>query len=203
MKKKEIDWKEVHAKLDLNKSKLEKGAEQSKEEIQRILKERVTALAKEIEKEEAEEKIEVIEFNLWNERFAFESKYIKEVYPLKELARIPCTPSFVLGLINVRGQIHSVIDLKRIFNLSVKEIDSQSRVIVLHYNEMDLGVIADVVLGSRLIPKSGIEPSLPTLRGIKEKYLKGITKDRLVILDAEVILESKEIIVHEEVLVEK
>jgi purine-binding chemotaxis protein CheW len=64
---------------------------------------------------------------------------------------------------------------------------------------MEFGILADVVLGVRRIPLTDIQPSLPTLTGIREDYLKGVTGEQVVILDAEKLLSDKKITVHEEV----
>src|SRR5439155_25417175 len=127
------------------------------------------------------------------------SSSVREVYPLKELTPLPCTPPFVLGIINVRGKILSVIDIKKFFDLPEKGLTDLNKVIIVHADEMELGILADALLGVRAIPLEELQPSLPTLTGIRAEYLKGVTKDRLVILDTEKILSDKGIIVHEEV----
>jgi purine-binding chemotaxis protein CheW len=73
-----------------------------------------------------------------------------------------------------------------------------SKVIVLRSDTMEFGVLADSVGGARSIPVAEIQPSLPTLTEVREKFLKGVTKDRLVILDGERILSDESIVVHAE-----
>lgn len=170
------------------------------EEKKKILKARAKALAQETEEKEREEEcIEVVEFLLANEKYGIETSYVREVYPLEELTPLPCTPPFVLGIINVRGQILSIIDLKKFFELPEKGLGDFNKVIILRDEKMELGILADLILGVRSIPIAEIQPSLPTLTGIREEYLKGITKEREVILDAKKLLLDKKIIIHEEV----
>ena len=133
------------------------------------------------------------------ERYGIESTYVSEVYPLKDLTPLPCTPAFVLGIINVRGQIISVLDLKKFFDLPEKGLTDLNKVIILRNEEMEFGILADVILGVVNVPLSYLQPTLPTLTGIREEYLKGITGERLVILDAGKLLSSRKIVVHEEV----
>jgi purine-binding chemotaxis protein CheW len=64
---------------------------------------------------------------------------------------------------------------------------------------MEFGILADTVLGVRAVPFQDIQPSLPTLTGVREKYLRGVTRKQVVILDVEKLLSDKKIIVHEEV----
>jgi purine-binding chemotaxis protein CheW len=196
----EIDWGAVHRRLEAVRTTVERGWTPTVEEKKRILQARAKALAQEPAREEAaQEALEVVEFLLAYERYGIESSYVREVYPLKELTPLPGTPSFVLGIINERGQILSVIDLKKFFDLPEKGLTDLNRVIIVRNDHMEFGILADTILGVRAIPFTDLQPSLPTLTGIREEYLKGVTGERVVILDAEKLLSDKKMIVQEEV----
>ena len=170
-------------------------------EKKKILKARAKTLAQEPEREEkAEAYLEVVEFVLAYERYAIETVYVREIYPLKEFTPLPCTPSFVFGIINVRGQIISVIDIKKFFDLPDMGLGELNKVIILHMGDMEFGILADKIIGYRSIPLIEIQPSLPTLTDIRVEYLKGVTEERVVILDVTKIMSDKKIIVHEEVV---
>ena len=195
-----IEWGQIHRRLKAAQKALEQGFQLSPEQKSRILKARAKALAREpAKKEAAEEYLQVIEFSLAYEKYAVESAWVSEVYPLKEFTPAPCTPPFVFGLVNVRGRILSVIDIKKFFDLPEKGLGDLNKIIILNKNEKEFGILADSIVGARSIPLSDIQPSLPTLTGIRAEYLKGVTEERLVVLDAEKILLDKKIIVHEEV----
>ena len=165
-----------------------------------ILKARAKALAREItQTASAEAGLEVIEFVLAYEHYALETVHVREVHPLKEITPLPCTPAFVCGIINVRGQILTVIDLKKFFDLPEKGIADLHQVIIVRVADIEIGILADVVIGVRSIPQEAVQRSLPTLTGLRQDYLKGVTNERLVILDAEKILSDKRLVVHEEV----
>jgi purine-binding chemotaxis protein CheW len=165
-----------------------------------ILKSRALELAKEQRQEEnSEQIISVVEFLLADEKFGIELIYIREIYPLKEITFLPCVPAFVLGIINARGQIISVINLKKFFDLPEKGLTSLDRILIINDSKMGFGVLADDIIGIRSIPVEEIQASLPTLKGIRDEYLKGITKDRLIILDIQKLLSDKKIIVNEEI----
>lgn len=169
-------------------------------EKDKILKDRARNLAQEPEKKTAaDEYLEVLEFLLANEKYAIESSCVQEVYPLRELTTLPCVPPFILGIINVRGRMISVIELKKFFELPEKGITNLNKVIILSTDEMEFGILADAILGVKAVPVSEIQPSLPTLTGIREEYLRGVTKDSVVILDAKRLLSDKKIVVHEQV----
>ena len=143
--------------------------------------------------------LEVLEFRLAQERYALEDRWVQEVCPLKELTPLPCTPPFVLGIVNVRGRILPVLDLKKFFDLPEQGLTDLHRIILVRGNDLELGLLADVIVGVRSIPADSLQPSLPTLTGIRGEYLKGVTAERLVVLDLARILADPKIIVHEEV----
>ena len=140
-----------------------------------------------------------MEFLLAYEKYGIESSYVREVYPMKELTPLPCTPPFILGIINVRGQIISVIDIKKFFDLPDKGLTDLNKVIIVTDGKMEFGILADVIPGVRSVALSELQPSLPTLTGVRAEYLKGVTEERFIILDVEKILSDEKIIVHEEV----
>jgi len=166
----------------------------------RILKARAQALAREpLPAEAAGECLELLEFSLAYERYGIEMCWVRETLPLRELTPVPCTPPFVLGLINVRGQIMSVIDIKRFFDLPEKGLTDLNKVIIVQDGAMAFGILADAVCGVRAIPLAELQPSLPTLTGVREEYLKGVTRERTVVLDGRKLLGDRNIIVHEEI----
>jgi len=195
-----IDWQEVHQRIESAQMALERGLTLTSEEKKRILKARAKLLAREAENDLLDQNcLEVVEFLLAYETYGIESAYVREVYPLTEIIPLPGTPPFVRGIVNVRGQIISIIDLKKFFELPEKGLTNLNKIIIVRDDKMEFSILADAVLGICKLPVREIEASLPTLTGIREQYLKGVTKERMVILDAVKILSDKNIIVHEEV----
>jgi len=141
----------------------------------------------------------VVEFILAHERYAVASEYVREVYPLEQLTPLPCTPAFVLGIVNLRGEILSVINIKKFFDLPEKGLTDLNKVIVLESEDRVFGILADAINGVRRILRSDIQPSLPTLTGIRQDYLQGVTAERVVVLDAEKLLADEKLIVQEQV----
>jgi len=165
-------------------------------EKKRLLRERARALAgKSAQEEDEDQYVDALEFLLAHERYAIELTHIKEVCQLSELTPLPGTPSFVLGVINVRSRILSVVDLKKFFDLPEKGITDLNKVIILNSAEMEFGILADSILGVRPILAKSIQESLPTLTGIRSEFLKGVTGDRVVVLDGEKILSEEKILV--------
>jgi purine-binding chemotaxis protein CheW len=174
--------------------------EATTEEIKVVLRSRAKALAREPEREgEAEEYLEILAFLLAHETYAIETAFIREVYPLTELTPLPCTPDYIFGIINIRGQILTIIDMKRFFDLPEKGITNLNRVIVVEEQDMALGILADEITGIRNIPKSDLNPPLPTMTGIHAGYIKGVGGEGIILLDMERFLNDRQLIVHEEV----
>ena len=195
-----VDWRAVERRLEAARAATERVWAPDPEETKRILRERARILAREPKKAAAADQfIEVVEFVLAFESYAIETRHVREVEPLDNLTPLPGTPAFVLGIVNVRGEILSVIDLRKFFELPEKGLTDLNKVIVLQSENMVFGVLADAVAGVRRIPVADLQPSLPTLTGIREAYLKGVTPGRMVILDAEKLLTDESIVVEERV----
>lgn len=169
-------------------------------ERDRVLHERAVALARRQERPEvAEVLIDIIAFRLADEDYGIESVFVREVQPLRGLTPVPCTPPFILGIVNLRGQILTVLDLRRFFDLPVRGLSDLDKLIILRAGTMELGILADAVVGVESIPMSHLQASLPTLAGIRADYLMGVTERRVAILDAEKLLADGRIAVREEV----
>jgi Chemotaxis signal transduction protein len=197
--RKKVDWTEVHRHLEATTAAMERVITPGIDDKKRLLKERARTLAQEdVQVYAGLQYLEVVEFRLAGEVYGIETSYIREVYPLKELVPIPGTPPFFLGITSVRGQILSVIDIKRFFDLPDKGLTELDKVVIVRSGEVELGIRADVVLGMRSIPRGDIQPSLPTLIGVRDKYLRGITKDAVIILDIQKLLADENLIVQAE-----
>ena len=139
-----------------------------------------------------------MEFLLAYERYGIESVYVQEMLQIRELTRLPGTPPFVLGIINIRGTIHSVIDLKKIFSLPDGGLPEFSRVLVIRDKGMAFGIIVDAVAGTRRVLRDTLRPPPPTFSGIRTDYLKGVTPGPVIVLDGGKILADRNLIVQEQ-----
>ena len=171
-----------------------------KKEIRTRLKNRAIAMAQEPEqKRETSTITEIIEFILADENYGIESAFVREVYPLKDFTPLPGVPSFIPGIVNVRGQILPVVDLKKFFNLPEKGLGELNKVIILRDEQMEFGILADAVNGTKVVYREDVLPVPLTVTGIGEEYLKGVTKESLIVLNAKRLLSDKSIVVNEEV----
>ena len=168
-------------------------------DAERVLRARARALAKAPESPPSSQSLlHVLEFRLAQETYALEIRYVLEVGPFRDLTPLPGTPPFLLGIVNVRGRIVPVFDLRKLFDLPEKGLTDLHRIILVRDAELELGLLADVALGVKHIPAESLQPSLPTLTGIRAEYLKGVTHERLVVLDLARILSDSRLIVSQD-----
>ena len=138
----------------------------------------------------SEGRIEVLEFHLAGERYAVETRFVRAVHPLRNLTPLPCTPDFVLGVVNVRGHVLTVIDLKRFFELPQEGLTDLHRIVLVGRDDIEFGILADVSVGISRLHIDQLQPPLPTLTAIGAHYLRGITSDSMAVLDMEAIFSD-------------
>lgn len=171
----------------------------TREETRAVLKKRAQDLAREPERTVfPRDFMEVVAFLLSQETYGIAADFVREVYPLRDITPVPCTPSFVLGIVNVRGRIISIVDLRVFFNLPAKGLGDLNKIIIIRNETMEFGILADVILGTRHVPNDAIQPTVPTVTGIGAEYLKGVTADGVIVIDGDAILRDERIVVHEE-----
>lgn len=139
--------------------------------------------------------VEVVEFILHPERYVIEGKYIREVLSLNEITTIPGTPDFVMGVINFRGTILSIVNLKVIFGLTEKGLTELNKVIILRNDTMEFGIVADGIVGNKRILFSTLSDAPLTLDGTGADFVSGITDEGLIVLDANRMLNSTQLII--------
>lgn len=127
---------------------------------------------------------QLVAFYLADEVYGMEICHINEIIRLHEITQIPRTPPDVEGIINLRGKIVPILDLRKRLELPAKERTSGTRIIVVEYGECTVGLIVDGVSGVLRIPQDQIEPPSELVSGLDSDYVRGIGKqdDMLIIL---------------------
>jgi len=193
-----VDWTEAHRRMKEAADALELVGKPPAEERRSILRRRALDLSRAEAAAGEEESIDVVEFRLASELYAVEYHFVREVYPLRYFAPLPGTPAFVLGIMNLRGQVLSIVDLRVFFGLPAKGLGELNKVIVLRDERMEFGILADEVLGVRALPRLGLQSSLPTLTDDKAGYLLGIADGGTAVIDAGRLLGDERIVVRDE-----
>lgn len=186
-----IDWSVLQKQMVQLQAATQQGTAFTAEEKLALLRTRAQQLAHPLEEMEAVGlQLEIVEFRLGEELYALPSTAVREVYPLKGLTPLPCTPPFVLGIINIRGRILPVVDLTSLLGLTKQRLSEQSTVILMRSGDLEVGVVTDLVIGVRSLPLATIYPPLSTLANSCACYLQGITSEGLGVIDAAKLLSS-------------
>lgn len=143
------------------------------------------------------EEIQLVVFRIGEEEFGVEINQVREIVKLVTITRMPKAPKFIEGVVNLRGQIITVIDLAKRLDLPSKGRTETSRIMVVEVDDNTVGMIVDSVSEVLRLSNEDIEdtPSLIETE-VHEKYLRGVGKigDRLLILlDLNEVLSSEEI----------
>ena len=147
------------------------------------------------------EEFQIILFELGNSLYGIPIEKVSEIIKIEEIAILPKAPQYIEGVLNLRGNVVPIVDLRKRFSMPQIERTKKSKIIVLLINKRLFGVIVDMVHEVLTLQRENIEPSLPTASGIKGEFIDSIGKyeDKLIIiLDITKIVQSKESINIEE-----
>jgi purine-binding chemotaxis protein CheW len=135
-------------------------------------------------KNEALELLQLVSFKIGEEEFGVDILNVQEINKMVQITKVPNSPDFVEGVINLRGRIIPVIDLRTRLGLAKKEHDKDSRIIVVDLERKTIGFIVDGVSEVLRIPVSITEAPPAIVSGIDSEFIKSIGKldDRLLIL---------------------
>ncbi|HEY9103436.1 chemotaxis protein CheW [Chitinimonas sp.] len=131
---------------------------------------------------------DVLVFTLGDETYGIELCHVDEVVPLRQLTPLPGTPPFVSGIVNVRGRIVSVTDLRVFFEMPRRGLADRNHLLVLKSSDMEFGLLADRILGVQAIDMDGLQGELANLTGLRRAFLRGITSTQSIILDGAKLL---------------
>ena len=135
-------------------------------------------------KRQDDELIQLVTFSIGVEEFGVDILKVQEIIRTMEITKVPRAQDFVEGVINLRGKVIPIIDLRRRFGLASKAYDKHTRIIVIEINDMIVGFVVDAVSEVLRIPAGTIEPPPPVVAGLESDYISGVGKlhDRLLIL---------------------
>ena len=136
-------------------------------------------------------------FELDNGEFGIDIMNVREIVPYEESISIPDTPDFIEGVINHRGDVIPIVNLKNKFSLSKLEITKDTRIIVITLDEREVGFIVDEASQTVRLNDGDIDPAPSIIGGIDRRYITGVgkldEKRLLILIDLEKILSENEI----------
>ncbi|EXX91308.1 chemotaxis protein CheW [Paenibacillus darwinianus] len=144
------------------------------------------------------EELKVIVFALANEHYGIEVDKVRTIERMMPITRVPKTPAFIKGVINLRGVVIPVIDLRGRFGLEQTEATENSRIIIVASNDLEVGFIVDSANDVIDIDSDAIDTPPEVVGGIRAKYLRGVAKldeqRLLIMLNLVEVLNKDEII---------
>jgi purine-binding chemotaxis protein CheW len=145
------------------------------------------------------ELLQLVTFDIGDEEFGIDILRVQEIIRMMSITKVPNSPPAVEGVINLRGRVIPVIDLRARFGMEARAHDGHTRIIVLEIHGMIVGFVVDAVSEVLRIRANTVEPPPAVVSGIESEYIKGVGKldDRLLILlELEKLVSSEEMRAH-------
>ena len=195
-----FQWEEAHARLEWARRALEGLGERSSEEVARILRERAQALARPPAAIETPgDVLDLLVFTVAGERYGIETAHVLEVIALLGLTPLPGVPPVFLGVVNSRGRILPVVDLRRLFGLAGQGVGEGGRAVLVDAAEVAFGIYADAVGGIVQVSLPDLAPAPSALGPGRQRLIRGITGEMVAVVDVEAMARDPRIVVNEEV----
>lgn len=145
------------------------------------------------------ELLQLVTFGIGEEEFGIDILKVQEIIRTMAITKVPNSPPHVQGVINLRGKVIPVIDLRSRFLLESKQHDSQTRIIVVDLHSVVIGFVVDGVSEVLRIQSNTVEPPPPVVSGIESEYIKGVGKldnRLLILLDLDKLIPIEELTQH-------
>jgi purine-binding chemotaxis protein CheW len=149
-----------------------------------------------INQEEDTQKGKFLTFTLGNEAYGLEIKYVTEIIGVQEITEVPELPRYIRGIINLRGKIIPVMDVRLRFKKPFREYNDRTCIVVVDIKDISVGLIVDAVSEVMTIQDQDVVPPPDLNKGSSNKYIKGIGKvgnEVKLILDCSKLLNDEEV----------
>jgi purine-binding chemotaxis protein CheW len=140
--------------------------------------------------------LKVIVFQLKDKEYAIPVQQVRSIEKVHHITRVPRTPDFVKGVINLRGVVTPIIDLRKRFGLEEAALSENTRVIIVTLDEIEVGFIVDAANDVVDIPTEAIEPAPEVVDAVQVDYINGVAKigkRLLILLNLEKVLSNREL----------
>ncbi|MEE9285888.1 MAG: chemotaxis protein CheW [Dehalococcoidia bacterium] len=141
--------------------------------------------------EESKSERQLVVFDLASEAYGVDINAVREIIRMQEITNVPRAAEFVEGVINLRGKVIPVVDLRRRFGLAVAEGTKDNRIVVVEVGDHDIGIVVDAVTEVMRIPANSVEPPSAVITTDDSDYLMGIAKlehSMIILLDLDRVL---------------
>lgn len=160
-------------------------------ETRRVLEVRARAIAQPVNQQQYEQRNQYLRFRLGKvELYGIPYQYLEGLRYVGNLARVPCTPAFVAGVVNYRGELLTILDLKQFFRMPALAQTDESRIIVVRHASMRVGLLVDNVDGNQAYQSAELAPPLGSDGVSNMEYVQGIHLGRVTLLNLAVLLHD-------------
>jgi purine-binding chemotaxis protein CheW len=191
-----LNWESVREQLGRAAEALMCSERDSEQHDAITMEERIRILARvPPERIQDNDQLEVLTFQLAGESYALEAKYVHEIMVVPELALVPGTSDFLVGVINLRGEVLAIFDLHRLFGLPSREASESSHLIVLGETNPQFGFIADAVEQVMRLELSALILGIASLGIVADNIVRGLSPNALIMLDGQALLMDERLMV--------
>ncbi|MGI5882959.1 MAG: chemotaxis protein CheW [Dethiobacteria bacterium] len=159
-----------------------------------------------IDKSEAVAEVQMVVFRLESEEFAVDINQVKEVLKMSRVTPLPQSAHYIEGVINLRGEVIPVVDLRKRFELPEGKRAEQTRIIIVEIQDSNVGLIVDSVSEVLRLSSTAVQPPPARVAGTRTDLIRGVGKvaDRLlIVLNLDKILTTEEVILLDEVVLDE
>lgn len=138
---------------------------------------------------------QIVVFSLGSETYGVDIASVREIIPVQKIVSVPRAPDFVEGIINLRGRVIPVLDLRKHFGFEQKKGDPSQRIVLVEAGQESIGVIVDAVSSVLRISDESVEPAASVIVGAEIEYIQGIAKvdeELVVLIDLTKIISDAE-----------
>ncbi len=146
--------------------------------------------------EEDSQKDKYLTFQMAEVEYGIDIRYVREIVGIQKITEVPDLPDFVRGVINLRGKVIPIIDVRQRFKLPLRDYDDRSCIIVIQMSDSNIGMVVDEVREVAVISESQIDPPPRSLGGAGRNFFQGIGKigdDVKIILNIDKLLFDEEL----------
>ena len=131
-----------------------------------------------------EDLLQLVSFKIGEEEFGVDILFVREINRMVEITRVPKSPEYVEGVINLRGKVIPIVSLRKRMGMPEKELDKDTRIVVVELEDQLIGFVVDAVSEVLRISRNITESPPETASGVDAEYITGIAKmdERLLIL---------------------
>jgi purine-binding chemotaxis protein CheW len=195
----DLDWQEAYRRLEKARQALDTDEMLATEGVQKILETRAAALScPAITPRVLAEPLDLMLFRLGGESYGIESVHILEVLSLRQLTPVPMAPPVLLGIMNHRGRILPVLDLRHLFGLPGQAAADAGQIVAVEVEEIRFGFRVEAVIGTMVVDAHAlVPPSQQMEEGGRRILTRGVTADMITVLDTLALASDSRIVINQ------